>query len=72
MARRSWSDLGPVQRRVIVVTAAAQVGMAVAAWADLYRRPRELVRGPKAAWAFGIAVNFAGPLAYARWGRRRA
>jgi len=28
------------------------------------------VNGPKPLWAAAIAVNFVGPLAYLRWGRR--
>ena len=36
------------------------------------RPPAEQVRGPKAAWALGIAVNVAGPIAYFAVGRIRS
>ncbi|MDX8052203.1 PLDc N-terminal domain-containing protein [Lentzea sp. BCCO 10_0798] len=69
MARR-WSDLTHAQRKVFVAMGAVQVALAGAAWTDLALRPREFVRGRKAWWALAILVNFAGPLAYFRWGRR--
>jgi hypothetical protein len=71
MARKTWSDLTPVQQKAVVVVAVVQVSLATAAWIDLARRPAERVRGPKAVWALGIAVNFVGPVAYFGWGRRR-
>ena len=70
MAGRRWADLTPSQRAALLAAASVQVGLAVAAWADLARRPATQVRGAKRWWAAAIAVNFVGPLAYFRWGRR--
>jgi hypothetical protein len=70
MARKRWSDLSDRQKAGVVVLAAVQVSLATVAWVDLARRPRELVRGPKPAWAAAIAVNFVGPVAYFTMGRR--
>ncbi len=70
MERRRWRDLSRTQRAVLVSAACAQVALAAAAWADLARRPRALVRGPKPVWAAVIAVNFVGPLSYFAAGRR--
>ena len=67
---RHWRDLTPGQRRWIVFLAAAQLTLAAIAWTDLALRPAEAVNGPKRRWAWLIAVNFVGPLAYLRWGRR--
>ena len=50
--------------------AAVQFLLAGVAINDLVRRPAVQVRGPKWAWAPAMAVNFVGPLAYLRWGRR--
>jgi Phospholipase_D-nuclease N-terminal len=72
MARKRWSDLSDRERAAVVVMASVQLALATTAWIDLARRPPELVRGPKAAWALGIAVNFAGPIAYFAVGRVRA
>ncbi|GGU50555.1 hypothetical protein GCM10010178_49210 [Lentzea flava] len=47
-----------------------QVLLAGAAWTDLALRPSEFVKGRKVWWAWAILVNFAGPLAYFRWGRK--
>jgi Phospholipase_D-nuclease N-terminal len=63
------SATGAEGRRVVTTT--IQLGLAAAAWTDLARRPAVQVRGPKWRWALVIAVNYAGPLAYFRWGRAR-
>lgn len=68
--RRRWRDLTPPQQAAIIVSAIVQFGLAAAAWTDLARRAPAQVRGPKWRWAALIAVNYAGPLAYFRWGRK--
>lgn len=69
-SRRRWRDLTPSQQAAITVSAALQFGLAATAWIDLARRAPAQVRGPKWRWAALIAVNYAGPLAYFRWGRK--
>lgn len=69
--RRRWADLSPAERRVVTGAAVVQGALATTAWCDLAHRQADQVRGPKAVWAAVIAVNFAGPLAYFRWGRLR-
>ncbi|MFS8102544.1 PLD nuclease N-terminal domain-containing protein [Lentzea alba] len=70
MTRKHWSELTPWQRRTAVATMVAEVALAGAAWTDLALRPAEFVRGRKLWWALVILVNFVGPIAYFRWGRR--
>lgn len=72
MARKRWSDLSDREKTAILVMASVQISLAATAWIDLARRPAELVRGPKPAWALGIAVNFVGPISYFAFGRLRA
>ena len=69
--RRRWSDLTRRQRTVTVLAGVVQLTLAATSWTDLARRPAAQVNGPKPLWAAIIAVNFVGPLAYLRWGRRR-
>jgi len=71
MANRRWADLTPGQRTTVLTLAAVQLSLAGTAWTDLARRPARAVNGPKALWARVISVNFVGPVAYFRWGRRR-
>ncbi|WP_214401409.1 PLD nuclease N-terminal domain-containing protein [Pseudonocardia lacus] len=66
---RSWSELPPAGRAGVVVGATVQVGLLVAALADLRRRPAAQVNGPRWAWALASFVNFVGPLAYFAFGR---
>lgn len=70
MARKRWNELSEAQKASTVAAAAVQIALAAAAWTDLARRPAERVRGPKAAWAVAIAVNFIGPMSYFAFGRQ--
>lgn len=70
MKARRWSALSERQQTALLVAVSVQLSLSATAWADLARRPAELVNGCKAVWAAIIGVNFVGPIAYFRWGRR--
>jgi hypothetical protein len=72
MMTKKWSELSNTGKTLVLTLASVQVSLAATAWADLAFRPAEQVNGSKAKWAAIIAVNFFGPLAYFRWGRRRS
>jgi hypothetical protein len=72
MARRQWRDLTQWQQAAVLTLASVQLSLAATAWVDLATRPGAAVNGRKPVWAAVIAVNFVGPLAYFRWGRRPA
>ena len=69
--KRSWSEQSPARRAGVVAAAAAQLTLLVVALRDLRGRPADQVNGSKAAWTAACFVNFVGPLAYLRFGRRR-
>ena len=69
--KKRWSDLSDREKTAVLVAASVQISLAATAWIDLARRPADQVRGPKAAWAAAIGVNFVGPIAYFAWGTRR-
>ena len=71
MTRKRWADLSDAQKTAVLVAASVQLSLAATAWVDLARRPAAQVRGPKALWAVGIAVNFIGPISYFVAGRRK-
>ena len=71
MARKRWNEMSEKQKAATVVAAAVQLALAAAAWADLARRPANLLGRPKVAWGLAIAVNFVGPISYFTLGRRR-
>ena len=71
MARRRWNDLSRAQKTAVLTLASVQLSLAATAWADLATRPAGSVNGSKRLWALIIAINFFGPIAYFRWGRRR-
>ena len=75
MRAKQWNDLEPRTRRLIVVAAAIEGVLKIAALLDLVRRPSSEVRGSKAGWAAAVAfINALGavPIAYFVWGRRRS
>lgn len=72
MARPRWSDLSGRQQAAVLTLASVQLSLAATAWADLATRPAAEVNGSKRRWALLIAINWFGPLAYFRWGRRRS
>ena len=67
---RHWGDLSTRQRAGIISLGTLQITLQLAALWDLRTRPAKQVRGPKAAWFAASFINFAGPIAYLRWGRR--
>ncbi|GAA2801967.1 hypothetical protein [Kribbella solani] len=74
MSGKKWADLSPRYKRLIVIGAAVEGVLKVAALVDLARRPAAGVKGPKALWAVVITlVNSVGaaPIAYWVYGRRK-
>ena len=70
MAKKKWAELTGGQRTAVLVLGSLQLSLAATAWTDLVRRPARRVTGRKGVWAAVIAINWIGPLAYFRWGRR--
>jgi hypothetical protein len=69
--KKRWGDLSPRQRSAVVGAGVVQVSLLLAALTDLWRRPAEQIRGHRLTWTALCFVNFVGPLAYFRFGRRR-
>jgi hypothetical protein len=68
--KKQWSDFSGGQRAAILVASAIEVVLTTVALADLARRPRAQVRGPKSLWVLGCVVQPFGPIAYLAAGRR--
>jgi hypothetical protein len=71
MQRRQWSDLTRTQQALVVAGSAAEIALTTIAAADLARRPRSQVRGPRWAWGLALTVQPVGPVLYLLVGRRR-
>jgi Phospholipase_D-nuclease N-terminal len=69
--RQRWSDLSERSRAAIAAAGVVQVGLMLAALADLRRRPAKQINGSKRLWVAASFVNFAGPIAYFAFGRKR-
>ncbi len=70
MTTRSWGELSRRQRVGVVVLGSVELALTATAAVDLHRRPRHLLRGPKAPWWPAIFVQPVGPVAYLALGRR--
>ena len=71
MAKKRWSELSTGQRRGIMISGILQVTLLIAALVDIWRRPKEEIRGDKRLWTAVSFVNFIGPNSYFLFGRRR-
>ena len=71
MAKKRWSDLGPVQKGTVALSVTIQLGLLTAALRDIYRRPAAEVRGDKRLWVAAAFINFVGPISYFLIGRKR-
>ena len=71
MTKKGWKDLSPTEKGGIVVGGTVEVSLLLAALLDIYRRPKEQIRGNKLLWTLVSFVNFVGPLSYFLFGRRR-
>ena len=67
-----WNDLSNTQKNVLRLGALVQIGLLIAALADIRRRPAEQIRGSKLLWTAATFVNFVGPVAYFVFGRKRS
>jgi hypothetical protein len=71
MDTQKWDDLSDRQKAALLVAVSVELALTATALIDLARRPRELVRGPKALWFLGCFVQPVGPVAYLTIGARR-
>ena len=69
---KRWSDMSRGRQMVTIVVAVIQVGLQAWALWDIARRPDAEINGSRKAWVAASFVNFAGPIAYFRFGRKRA
>lgn len=70
MAKKTWTDLTPTQKKLVVVTGVLEVAATTWCLRDLKSRPASLVRGPKVLWGPAMSVQPIGPIAYVIWGRK--
>ncbi len=63
------NELSPPLRAALLILAAFQISLYVAAYVDVARRPAAMIRGGKARWRLICLLNTVGPLSYFRWGR---
>ncbi len=71
MARKRWSDLSTRQRQGLSVLALLQITLLALAQWDLSRRSQDEINGSKMLWRALVFINFAGPIAYFIFGRKR-
>jgi hypothetical protein len=74
-SRRRWSELSQRTRTLLIMGAAAEGCLKIAALVDMKARPASQIRGTKRSWAAAvILINSFGlaPLVYFRFGRRNS
>lgn len=68
---RRWNELTIIEKVGVIALGAIQVALFGAAQWDIRRRPASQISGSKALWTALAFINFAGPIAYFLFGRRR-
>ncbi|PUA80242.1 PLDc N-terminal domain-containing protein [Nocardioides currus] len=71
MPKKTWADLSPTQKKLVVVAGVIEAAATTWCVRDLAGRPSSQVRGPKLLWGPALSVQPFGPIAYVLWGRRR-
>jgi hypothetical protein len=71
VASKHWRDLSSRQKGAIVFMSTVDLGLLLAALSDIYRRPKERIRGSKWLWTLAAFVNLVGPASYFLFGRKR-
>jgi hypothetical protein len=72
--KKRWSELSERTRRLIIIGAALEGVLKIAALIDIVRRPASEIRGSKVKWALTVLfVNSVGavPISYFAYGRRK-
>ena len=69
--KKRWSDMSRGQQVATVLASMVQIALLAAALWDIHHRPDEQVKGKKAVWTGVSFINFAGPIAYFLFGRKR-
>ena len=70
--KKSWRELSPLQKGILLIAGILEVLLLGAALVDLRRRPAEQIRGSKRIWTLVAFINYVGPVTYFIVGRKRA
>ena len=72
MSKKSWRDLSPRARRLVLTGATIEGMLKLVVLIDLKRRPASDINGSKTKWAAAMFLNTAGvvPMIYLLRGRR--
>jgi len=68
--KKRWKDLTGPQKVGIVVMTMVQLGLLAGALWDIRKRPAEEINGNKWVWVGVSLINYVGPLAYFKYGRK--
>ncbi|MFA1541361.1 PLD nuclease N-terminal domain-containing protein [Actinomadura monticuli] len=66
-----WSELSGRERSFIAGATVVQLSLLAAALVDLRRRPQDQIKGSKRLWRMLAFINFAGPISYFLFGRKK-
>ena len=70
--QKTWSDVPTTTQKRIAGMGFVQFVLLVAALWDIHHRQQEQIKGSKKLWYMVSFINFAGPISYFVFGRKRA
>ncbi len=69
--KKRWEDLTGPQKVGIIVMTMVQLGLLAGALWDIRKRPDDEINGNKWVWVGVSLINYVGPLAYFKYGRKQ-
>ncbi|MFP4438215.1 MAG: PLDc N-terminal domain-containing protein [Chloroflexaceae bacterium] len=69
--KKRWEDLTGAQKVGIIVMTMVQLGLLAGALWDIRKRPADEINGNKWVWVGVSLINYVGPLAYFKYGRKQ-
>jgi len=70
MKPKNWNELSGKQKGTLIALALAQFALLIAALRDIKSRDASEIKGSKRLWTAVSFIDFIGPLAYFRFGRK--
>jgi hypothetical protein len=70
MPKKNWSELTRPQKAGIIALSLVQLGLLIAALRDIRQRSDSEIKGNRKMWMALSFIDFIGPLAYFRFGRK--
>ncbi|MDO5576632.1 MAG: PLDc N-terminal domain-containing protein [Fibrobacter sp.] len=68
---KRWDSMDGKEKKAVVLLTIVQFALLIAAMIDIWRCPKDKIKGGKNRWRLISLFNFLGPITYFCFGKRR-